>query len=157
MTELGRQDLWELLDVADVMSRAAGQIRRARAGRPIRDKEVLRRAICFLESAEHGSTYLSTGQLTSEVDSLQPLNWAADAYESKGPEPDYDAIARDLQTVVNVLKYALDAPDPSSLSIQQELNKNEVEQSVEFLSRLGEILSAQVGQRASGDVIELSA
>lgn len=156
MTELAHPSTLELLDVADIAVRAAGQLQRARDRRPLKDSDAIVRVLALLQKAEQGSKFLCTGQLASSPESLQPLNWAADIYQVDKAATeafDYDGMARYLAEIVRSLKYARALS--GSESIADNLPTPDIETSIQFLYRLSDSLAEEVGARESADVIEL--
>jgi hypothetical protein len=139
MAVLERQLLGELVDYADVAVRCAGQLHLLRLGRKLRDREALARAIEFLETAEAGGMFMSSGESGNMWATLRPMNWAADAKYSSGSavsytasqKVDYGALASFLQEVRSTLEQVLGGGQPTASSFDE---------CIEFFDSLGETL-----------------
>ncbi len=148
---MNRENLWELIDVADVAVRVASHLRQAKAKRESSDVESLDKAIEFLTQAEDGGKFMSTGQLNPATSTLRPLNWAVDIYLGMGGQPsappDYNKLAKYLAEILSRLQAV--RQDPSAVK------PNSLDESIHFFEGLGEMLSSEVNQQRSVDSFEM--
>ena len=136
------QNLWELIDLADVAVRAASQLRQCRAGHAISDPAALERAADFLERAQKGGVFLSgNASVGSFQDTLRPLNWATDTYIAKfrpgtvsGQKMDYARFAEYFEKIRSSIL---------SLLMDGKLTAPQFEESVQFMEYLGAILGTK--------------
>jgi len=150
MTVIDQQQLADVIEVADIAVRSASQLRLSKRRNEIRDRQAIERAIRFLDDAIAGGRFMSTGQTAGLRTSLRPLNWAADVQFTKSPEaaPDY----KDLVKFLNSVKSSLER----SLAEEQMATGDELENAINFLSRLGKLLGTRADQetrRASGAIV----
>ncbi len=73
-----RQQLSEIIDVADVLVRVSSQLRLMKAGKALRDLPAIQQAIDFLSAAIEGGQFMTTGTVGGLQSTLQPLTWVAD-------------------------------------------------------------------------------
>jgi hypothetical protein len=134
-----------LVDFSDVAVRAAAQLQLFRNKKPIRDKEVLARAVEFLEAAKAGGMFMSSGDSANLHATLRPLNWALDARSSEAAnlwsaepeEIDYSDVTRFLARLQSTILKVMEGDFPDEESC---------EECVAFLDRLGETLGTRADQ-----------
>ena len=146
MAIVERQQIAEIIDMADVAVRAASQLRILRRGRALRDNNAMQRMIRFLDDAISGGQFMSTGQAVGLHASLRPLNWVADVRfptstaiaASHENAPDYVALVE----FVGSIKHTL-----AQISDGQSADPQKLESAIQFLQTLGDVLGAKADQR----------
>jgi hypothetical protein len=148
MTVADRQQLSELVDWADVAVRAGNQLQLSKLGKAVRDRDALRRAIEFLEAAEAGGAFMSSGDSANLRATLRPLNWAADVQSARGNvgfgverrevDFDYEALTKLLGRMRSTVHRVLQGRRPQS---------DDLAECIKFLDSLGEILGTRADQQ----------
>jgi len=146
MTVADRQQLSELVDWADVAVRAGNQLQLSTLGRAIRDPDVLERALEFLEAAEAGGAFMSSGDSANLRATLRPLNWAADVQSGPGSlvsdaeshKFDYEALTEFLRGMRSTVGQVLQG---------ERADANALAKCIRFLDSLGEILGMRADQQ----------
>lgn len=140
-----KQQLIEIIHVADISVRVASQLRLARQGHKLLDHEALENANEFLEAAISGGRFMSTGLTGGLQSSLRPLNWAADVRFSSpaaGTAPmdpkQYDELVRFLTDVKSDLALAMSG---------DALKQQDLDNAITFFTVLGENLGTRADQR----------
>jgi len=133
------QNLWELVDCADLAVRTASELRKFRSAHRPPDMQVLSRALEFLSQAGTGAAFVS-GQATQlRGTTLKPSNWATDAYlrTVQLAEPDYQAIRAYLDQIASVLRKLVSSGDlpPATLDTP-----------ILFFEKLGDVIGSRADQ-----------
>lgn len=142
MNYLDQNKLRDLLEISDISFRVASYLRQLKNGRISDDTESVEQAIKFLTQAESGGTLMSSGQLSSDVNSLQPLNWASVIYANDSQEIDYNKVIEYIYKIhmsLNTIK------DDSSKATEENFNLP-----IEFFYELGQMLTSEI-YRNNGD------
>jgi hypothetical protein len=132
------QLLGELVECADMAIRTASQLNLFKLGRAVRDKEVLNQAIKFLEAAEAGGNFMSSGGSASLNASLRPLNWVADVCWDN--DNDYEGLTRFLRQMKSTVNQVLKGENS-----QDTVN---LEECIQFFDSLEETLGMRADQNS---------
>lgn len=152
MSSMNRENLWELVDIADVAVRVASHLRQKRSGHVPSDDESVVKAIEFLEQAADGGNFMSTGQVKPETPTLRPLNWAVDIYQKLGLQPSGPSVYQDLANYLNEILVCLNIVREGNMP--EDLSELDVP--ITFFSGLGRMLSSQVNQERAHDSFQMS-
>ena len=153
MPLMNRENLWELIDIADVAVRVASHLRQKKLGHVPGDDESVTKAIEFLEQAADGGKFMSTGQVKPETPTLRPLNWAVDIYETLGARSSgstnyYKELEKYLNEILDCLNTLRKGGDQKDAS--------ELDEPIDFFAGLGKMLSSQVNQQRAHDSFQMN-
>lgn len=147
-----RENLWELIDIADIAVRVASHLHQRKLGHISNDDESITKAIEFLEQAADGGNFMSTGHLKPETPTLRPLNWAVDIYETLGLQSsestDYEKLAKYLNDILDCLITLHKSGDAKDSS--------EFDEPINFFDGLGKLLSSQINQQRANDSFQMN-